>query len=71
MRLGEAGRVMVRVQVGVDGKALQVLLLKSSGYTRLDDNALATVARWRFKPGLRGGVPEVMWVEQSVNYDAP
>lgn len=71
MRLGEAGRVVVRVQVGVDGKALQVLLLKSSGYTRLDDNALATVARWRFKPGLRGGVPEVMWVEQSVNYDAP
>ncbi len=70
-RLGEQGRVLVRVQVGTDGKALQVQLLKSSGFVRLDENALATVARWRFKPGTLGGVPEAMWVEQPVNYAAP
>ncbi len=69
-RLGEFGRVLVRVQVGTDGRALQVQLLKSSGYTRLDDNALATVARWRFKPGSVNGVPTVGWVEQPVNYAA-
>jgi periplasmic protein TonB len=69
-RLSEHGRVLVRVQVGTDGRALQVQLLKSSGYARLDDNALATVARWRFKPGSVNGVPTVGWVEQPVNYAA-
>ncbi len=70
-RLGEFGKVMVRVQVGTDGKVLQVQLAKSSGFARLDDNALATVVRWRFKPGTQGGTPVVMWVEQPVNYAAP
>jgi periplasmic protein TonB len=67
-RLREQGRVWVRVQVSVDGRVLQVQLLKSSGYARLDDNALATVARWRFKPGSVNGVPTMGWVEQPVDY---
>ena len=60
-RLGEQGRVMVRVYVGADGSAQKVELNKSSGFDRLDATAVATVARWRFKPGTRGGVPEAMW----------
>ena len=71
VRLGEFGRVVVRVQVGLDGKALQVVPLKSSGYPRLDDNALATVARWRFKPSSQAGAPVVAWVEQPVTYAPP
>jgi periplasmic protein TonB len=70
-RLGESGRVIVNVQVGLNGKPLQVLVVKSSGFERLDDNAVKTVMRWRFRPGIRNGVPEVMWVEQSVRYDPP
>ncbi|TAG24409.1 MAG: energy transducer TonB [Burkholderiales bacterium] len=60
-RLAEQGRVMVRVYVGADGSAQKVELNKSSGFDRLDATAVATVARWRFKPGTRGGVPEAMW----------
>ena len=60
-RMGEQGRVMVRVYVGADGSALKVELNQSSGFDRLDATAVATVARWRFKPGTRGGVPEAMW----------
>jgi periplasmic protein TonB len=60
-RLAEQGRVMVRVYVGADGAAQKVELNKSSGFDRLDATAVATVARWRFKPGTRGGVPEAMW----------
>jgi periplasmic protein TonB len=60
-RLAEQGRVMVRVYVGADGTAQKVELNKSSGFDRLDSVAVATVARWRFKPGTRGGVPEAMW----------
>jgi periplasmic protein TonB len=70
-RLGESGRVIVKVQVGLNGKALQVLVIKSSGFDRLDDNAVKTVMQWRFRPGIQNGLPEVMWVEQSVRYDPP
>jgi periplasmic protein TonB len=70
-RLGESGSVLVNVQVGLNGKPLQVLVVKSSGFDRLDDNAIKTVMRWRFRPGIKNGVPEVMWVEQSVRYDPP
>jgi periplasmic protein TonB len=68
MRLGESGRVMVAIQVGLSGKPLQVQVVKSSGFDRLDDNAVKTVMRWRFRPGTRNGVPEVMWVTQPVDY---
>jgi periplasmic protein TonB len=70
-RLGESGRVLVNVQVGLNGKPLQVLVVKSSGFERLDDNAIKTVMQWKFRPGIKNGVPEVMWVEQSVRYDPP
>jgi periplasmic protein TonB len=70
-RLGESGRVLVNVQVGLNGKPLQVLVVKSSGFDRLDDNAVKTVMRWRFRPGIQNGVPVVMWVELSVRYDPP
>jgi periplasmic protein TonB len=70
-RLGESGRVLVNVQVGLNGKPLQVLVVKSSGFDRLDDNAIKTVMQWKFRPGIKNGVPEVMWVEQSVRYDPP
>ncbi|MBS7807736.1 energy transducer TonB [Variovorax sp. PCZ-1] len=59
-RLGEQGRVMLRVVVGADGSAQKVELHTSSGFDRLDAAAVAAVSRWRFKPGTRGGVPETM-----------
>ena len=60
-RLGEQGKVLVRVLIGVDGTARQAEIQKSSGFDRLDQAALATVQRWRYVPGKRGGVAEAMW----------
>lgn len=60
-RLGEQGRVVVRVLIGVDGNAHQAELRQSSGFDRLDQAALDTVRKWRYVPGKRGGVPEAMW----------
>ena len=60
-RLGEQGKVLVRVLIGVDGTARQAEVQKSSGFDRLDQAALATVQRWRYVPGKRGGVAEAMW----------
>jgi len=53
-KLGEQGRVMLRVRVAADGHALDVSLHTSSGFARLDRIALDTVRRWRFVPARRG-----------------
>lgn len=56
-RLGEQGRVLLRVQVAADGSARDVQLQTSSGFSRLDDIALDTVRRWKFIPARRGDEP--------------
>lgn len=67
-RLGEQGKVVVRVLIGIDGKAEQVEIRRSSGYDRLDQSALATVRSWRYIPGKRNGIPEAMWFEVPIIY---
>jgi periplasmic protein TonB len=54
-RLGEQGKVLLRVQVAADGTADSVTLQTSSGSSRLDQAALAAVKKWRFVPAKRGG----------------
>ena len=68
-RLGESGRVVVRVLIGPDGRAQQAHIQRSSGYERLDQVALETARdRWRYVPGTRGGVPEAMWFNVPINF---
>lgn len=67
-RLGEQGKVVVRVLIGVDGTAQQVEIRTSSGYDRLDQAALATVRNWRYVPGKRNGTAEAMWFNVPINF---
>ena len=67
-RLGEQGRVLLRVRIEPDGRASQVLLEQSSGYARLDQAALKTVPHWRFVPGTRNGVALAMWFQIPVQF---
>lgn len=53
-RLGEEGKVMLKVRVSAEGLPLTVDLEKSSGFERLDDAAHQVVGRWRFIPAKRG-----------------
>lgn len=53
-RLGEEGRVLLKVRVTAEGAAAAVDLEKSSGFERLDEAARQAVARWRFVPARRG-----------------
>lgn len=53
-RLGEEGRVVLRVRVGADGRPLAVDLEKGSNFSRLDEAARDAVTRWRFVPARRG-----------------
>lgn len=67
-RLGEQGKVVVRVLIGPDGLPQKAEIKQSSNFDRLDQVALATVMRWRFVPGKRGGVPEAMWCQVPLNF---
>lgn len=61
-RVGEQGRVLLRVQVSVAGEALNVQIHQSSGYSRLDQSAAEAVRDWRFVPARRGQQAVSEWV---------
>ena len=67
-RLGEQGRVVVKVLIGEDGRAQKVELLTSSGFERLDKSAMEAAMRWRYVPGKRGGVAEAMWYQVPIQF---
>ena len=67
-RLNEQGKTTVRVLIGTDGLPQRAEISKSSGFSRLDDAAMATVMRWRYVPGKRGGVAEAMWFNVPINW---
>jgi protein TonB len=67
-RLGEQGRVVLRVLVNPAGSADEVQVQQSSGFLRLDDAARETVARWRFVPAKRGERPVPAWVLIPVSF---
>ena len=67
-RMNEQGKTTVRVLIGADGQPQRAEIGKSSGFSRLDDAALATVMRWRYVPGKRGGVAEAMWFNVPINW---
>lgn len=52
-RIGEEGRVMLRVLVGTNGKPESVEIENGSGSQRLDSAALDAVRKWKFIPARR------------------
>ncbi len=54
-RRHQQGRVLLRVHVGINGRARSVRISKSSGYGLLDRAAIGAVRRWRFRPAMRNG----------------
>ncbi|HEY2255097.1 MAG TPA: energy transducer TonB, partial [Variovorax sp.] len=67
-RLGEQGKTLLRVLIGVDGLPKQVSIKTTSGYDRLDEAARAAVMNWRFVPGKRNGVAEAMEYDVPINW---
>lgn len=53
-RLGEEGKVLLRVRVSPDGQPTAVDIEKSSNFARLDEAARQAILRWRFIPAKRG-----------------
>lgn len=67
-RLGEEGRVVLRVFVDERGLPARVELRSSSGHERLDGVALATVKQWKFVPARRGDQTISAWVLVPISF---
>ena len=67
-RMGEQGKVMLRVFVNAQGQPEQIQIQQSSGFDRLDKAAVDAVRRWKFTPGSRNGVAEAMWNNVTINF---
>ena len=60
--LGEQGSVLLRVLVDERGRPTDIQVVKSSGYPRLDQQAVQAMRAARFKPHVEDGVARPMWV---------
>ncbi|HEY5705229.1 MAG TPA: energy transducer TonB [Terrimicrobiaceae bacterium] len=67
-RAGHTGVVLLRVSVGQNGRVASVKLIKSSGYSLLDDRARTTVQRWTFRPARRDGKPVATEVDVPIRF---
>lgn len=67
-RLGEKGRVLLRVFVSANGRAERVEIQTSSGFERLDSAARDAVTHWRFVPARRGDEHVAAWVLVPVSF---
>lgn len=61
-RMGEEGKVLLRVSVNSQGTADSVEIKTSSGSQRLDEAAQKTVRNWKFIPAKRGDTGVQSWV---------
>ncbi len=61
-RLGETGKVLLRVLVSPSGRAKKIEIQQSSGYSRLDQSARNAVRSWRFEPARENGTAVASWV---------
>lgn len=68
-RLGEQGRVDMRVHVLANGDAGEVELRQSSGHARLDAAAVAAVKKFKFNPSrTRSGRAVDSWMNVPITY---
>lgn len=71
LRARASGDVVLRIEVGTDGRPSDVAVVGSSRNRALDRAAVQTVRRWRFEPALRDGVPVPATVQQVIRFEPP
>ncbi len=65
---GITGIVTVHALVGKDGSVVNSLVAKTSGTESLDDAAVASALKSRFKPGIQNGRPIACWVSYKIEF---
>jgi protein TonB len=67
-RMGEEGKLILRVELDENGHIDNAKVLNSSGYERLDAAALSAVKNWQCNPSLRDGRPVRAVALQPFNF---
>jgi TonB family protein len=61
------GTVLLSTVIGLDGRATNFKVIKSLGMG-LDENAIQAVQQWRFRPGMKAGLPVKVQAQIEVNF---
>jgi protein TonB len=67
-RMGEEGKLVLRVELDETGHIDEAKVINSSGYDRLDAAALTAVKSWQCNPSLRNGQPVRAVALQPFNF---
>jgi len=67
-RDGEQGTGMFKVLVDEKGRPLDVQVLKSTGFPRLDGAALEAIRKWVFSPAMQNGQGVQSWTRVQVAF---
>jgi protein TonB len=67
-RAGESGMVWLKVVVSVAGLPSAVHVHRSSGFARLDEQAVWAMQQARFKPQTENGLPIELEVTAPIEY---
>lgn len=68
-RRGLQGVVILEVLVDETGQVEELTVFTSSGHRILDRAARASVKKWLFQPGTKGGKIEKMWVRVPIRFE--
>lgn len=63
------GVAKVRVLIGTDGRVKAVELVSTDSPGFFEETKRRALAKWRFKPATRGGVPEESWQVMTVRFE--
>ncbi|HEX8300307.1 TonB family protein [Sphingomonas sp.] len=69
LRAQRDGKVAVRVLIGADGRVKAVEQLSATSSAFFEATRRQALAKWRFKPATRGGVPEESWKTMTVRFE--
>jgi protein TonB len=64
----EEGQVVFRFLIALDGSVKQTVLVRSSGFERLDQAAKDAFTKCKFSPGKIDGESKETWVQQSFRW---
>lgn len=67
-RMGEEGKLVLKVELDETGRIEDARVVDSSGYSRLDNAALEAVRSWQCRPSMRNGQPVRAVALQPFNF---
>src|SRR5690606_28590878 len=69
LRAERDGRVQVRVLIGADGRVKAIEQISATSAAFFEATRRQALAKWRFKPATRGGVPQESWKTMNVRFE--